>query len=121
MAAFVSFCLFTIILYKIQRGSKNLKFITVALFGFCVCGTTIYAFKQSQVNRKVVEFQKAFYENNVLACYHDNTIIPVQKKHFIYLADSLVFLGKDSRKGTSVNILECQSYEKPENDAILTD
>ena len=120
-SSILAFCLILTILYKIQRGSKSLKVSIAIIFGLCASGVTLYAFKQSKDNRKILEFQKAFYANGILACTYHNKMITIQKQDFIYMTDSLIFLGKDSKSGISINILDCESYEIPLGDEILTD
>ncbi|RDU72908.1 hypothetical protein CQA66_03205 [Helicobacter aurati] len=121
IAAVIALCLFVLILYRIQRGSRNLKVLAAVVFSLCVLSTTIYAFKQSSDTRRIAEFQKAFYADKVLTCNYRDSQIAIHKKHFIYRSDSFMFLGKDSHKGIAVNILDCESYQSPQNDEILTD
>lgn len=121
LSVLFGFALFCAVLYRWERGRKNIKYGFIVVAFFCGYGVIAHAYKQSIIHAKIIEFQNAFYNNETLVCMQNGTEMHIHKTTFVYFKDLLTFSGKDSMKGVNVPLMECTQHVTTQDSDFIND
>lgn len=121
LSVFFGFALLSAVLYRLERGKKQIKYVIAIVAFFCGCGVVSHTYKQSLIHAKILEFQNAFYNNETLVCNQNGKETHIHKTTFVYFKDLLTFSGKDSMKGINVLLMSCTQHTATQDADFIND
>ncbi len=117
----IAIAIFYSVLRQWEYGKKRIKYSLVFIFMLCGFGVCYHACKQSLFHAKVVEFQKAFKNNETIICFNNQEEFHVHRTTFVYFPDLFSFVGKDGLKGVNIPISSCNQHIVTHDSEILND